>query len=517
MGLQIFANIDATQLNTARVISANDLRPKKFKPLAAGDATVVDLFLTGDSGLQNIQDYPTVRLGIGTINARPTSGSFTYGAQTVIFNIDQTTLAQNIDTAITAVNAACTVTSLGGFAFEVNFTANGAQTISAIDAGLLTPDSTVTIVELVAGTASSPAKWLVRLFANPIALVSTFSNISGNGIRGSLNLGTVGVYDLLNDDASVNTTIELELTDSDGNIQTIFQAPLTISGEVVGQGVTGVATFGSYATSSQLVDATTRSNYIFVSAADGSDTNGLKDREDRPFATATAAVATADANDVVVIRDGNFSASSATISVDMTIIVNPAAIAPEVTSSGAVNFTLIGPFESVHHDGTGTATISSAEIAFLDVSGTAGSVYVTDSRISARATETHHAVQVTGGKTIRINDSRITSDDAGQAAIEVSTFTGSFFINDCEVKAAASTGTFAADGMEITSTLTGSVQIKDSTFIGTDGTGTFVAKAIDADTACTVQIQGSLNSNKAASTTVTLDGGIFNENSNYDI
>jgi hypothetical protein len=201
----------------------------------------------------------------------------------------------------------------------------------------------------------------------------------------------------------------------------------------------------------------------------------------------------------------------------MTIIVNPAAIAPEVTSSGAVNFTLIGPFESVHHDGTGTATISSAEIAFLDVSGTAGSVYVTDSRISARATETHHAVQVTGGKTIRINDSRITSDDAGQAAIEVSTFTGSFFINDCEVKAAASTGTFAADGMEITSTLTGSVQIKDSTFIGTDGTGTFVAKAIDADTACTVQIQGSLNSNKAASTTVTLDGGIFNENSNYDI
>lgn len=516
MGLQIFANIDATQLNTARVVSANDLRPKKFKPLAAGDGTVVDLFLTGDGGLQNIQDYPTVRLGIGTISARPESGSFLYGSTTVTFSTNQTTLATNIDTAITAENAACTVTSLGGYAFEVSFTANGAQTIQAIDADLLTPDSTVTIVELVAGTASSPAKWLVRLFANPIALVDTFSDISGNGIRGSLNLGTVGVYDLLDDNTSASTTIELELTDSDGNIQTIFQMPLTISGEVVGQGVTGVATFGSYATSSQLVDATTRSNYIFVSAADGSDSNGLQNREDRPFATALTAVATADANDIVVIRDGDFSATSATASVDMTIMVNPSAIGPEITSSG-VNVTLIGPFNGYRQLGSGTATLSSVEMNYVDASGTSGSVYMTDSRLSASTTETYNAVQVTGGKTIRINDSRITSVDAGQAAIGVSTFTGSLFLNDCEVKSAASTGTFAADAMEITSTLTGSVQIKDSTFIGTDGTGTFVAKAIDADTACTVQIQGSLNSNKAVSTTVTLDGGVFNENSNYDI
>ena len=519
MGLQIFANIDASSLGTASVISSNDLRPKTLKPFAAGDSTVVDLFLTGNGGLQNLQDYPTVRLGIGSLNARPESGSFTYGAQTVNFTTDLTTLASNLNTAIQTENGAtCTVTSLGGFAFEVNFTVTGAQTIATVDAGLLNPESTVSINEIVAGDFLTEAQWIIRLFRNPISLVDTFTDIDDGGLRGSLNIGTVGVYELLAGQTSVETTMELEVIDSDGNIQTLFQTPLTITGEVIGQGVSGPAVFSSYATASQLVEATTRSNYIIVSAEDGSDTNGLREREDRPFATPSAAVAVATANDTIIIRDGNFSNDQITIPESVTIAANPSSIGPLCVSTATRQFTLIGPFSGLTHESQGTATLGGVDMNFLEVTASAGHLTAINSRFAARATETHNAVEIKAPCNVKLDNCRITSDTEGEAAISVSTFSQkSVVLSDCEVKAAASTGTFAAHPMKITSTLTGLVQIKNCTFIGTDGTGTFVAKAIEADTACTVQIQGSLNSNVDVSSTVTLDGGIFNQDSNYDI
>ena len=514
MGLSIYANIDAVSLMTARVQSSTDLRPKNFKQLAAGDRTVVDVYLTGQDGLMNIQDYPTRRLGYGQLNARPTGGTFDLGSQTgLAFDIT----AAALETAIEAEVAACTITELASFVFKVKFDANGAQTLPSVDASNLTPASTVNIQRLVEGDASTQEQWLIRIFQNPIALIdSTWTDIAGNGVRGALNLGTEGIYDLLGNQTIVESTIELELTDADGDVQTIFQVPITITGEVIGQGVTGVAEFDSYATRSLLVDATTRSNYIIVSAADGSDTSGLREREDLPFATPSAALAVATANDVIVVRDGNFSNDEVTLPDSVTVAVNPSAIGPICSTTATRQSILIGAFSGLVHESTGTTTLGAVDMNFIDIKGTSGNVSITNSKIAARDIETRNAVQITGGCSVKIDNCRITSEDAGEAAIKVSTFTGSVLLSDCEVKSSAATGTFAADALEIVSTLTGSIQIKDCTFIGTS-TGTYLAEAIKGDTACTVQIQGSLNSNVDVSSTVTLSGGIFNTDSNFNI
>ncbi len=489
-----------------------------MKLLVAVGGSGIDVFQTSQNALKNILEYLTRRRGIGSLNARPTGGtwSFSYlgGPDQVI---DYNASAATLESTITSAIAACTVTELAPFVFKVVFDGFGSGTLPTIESEALTPSSTVSIQRLVVGDVSTREQWLIRLFQNPIALIdANWTNIEGNGIRGALNLGTEGIYDLLGSNTSASATIELELTNSDGDIQTIFQMPITITGEVIGQGVTGVAAFDTYATGAQLVESATRSNYIIVSAADGSDTSGLREREDRPFATPGAAVAVATANDVIVIRDGNFSASSITIPDSVSIVANPSALGPACVSTATNQFILIGPFASLTHAGTGTATLGAVDMDFLNVSAASGSLSISNSRFAARDIEAQSAVEITGGCNIKLDQCRITSDKAGASAIVVSTFTGSLFLADTEVKAAVEDVADAADAFEIVSTLTGSIQLKDCAFISTS-TGTYLPETTTEDTACTVQVQGSLIGNNAVSATVTLDGGMFHENANYDI
>ena len=306
MGLQIYANLDSINLTSGRVQLANDLRPKQFKQFVAGDSVVVDLFLTGQNGLLDIQGYPTVRLGIGGINQKPTSGSWDYGSETLQWDAD----AAAIQAAIAAETAANTTTELATGVFKVAFTANGTQTIETVDAGSLTPSSTVSIARLVTGDGSTPEVWLVRLFQNPVALIDGgWTNISGSGIRGTLNLGTEGVYGLLDAANSAQSTIELELTDSNGDITTVFQTGVTITSEVIGQGVTGQADFENYATQSFVTGKFATANTVWVSKS-GNDSTGAVDRFDLPFLTVNAAEDAASSGDTIIVLPGDYSAES---------------------------------------------------------------------------------------------------------------------------------------------------------------------------------------------------------------
>jgi len=219
---------------------------------------------------------------------------------------------------------------------------------------------------------------------------------------------------------------------------------------------------------------------------------------------------------VIVVRDGNFSNDELTLPDGVTVAINPSALGPICSTTATRQSILVGAFYGLVHEGTGTITLGAVDMNFVDIKGASGNVSIMNSKISARDVETRNAVQITGGCSVKIDNCRITSEAIGEAAIEVSTFTGSVLISDCEVKSSAATGVFAADALEIVSTLTGSIQIKDCTFIGTS-TGTYLAEAIRADTACTVQIQGSLNSNIDVSSTVTLSGGMLQTDSNFDI
>lgn len=514
MGLQIYANIDAVDLQFGRVQSATDLRPKAFRQFPVADSTTIDLYLTGQDGTLNIQDYPTIQLGVGSLSGRPSSGTWKMlvGAETPIA-YDSSAAA--LEAIISSDINPCEVALLAPYVYKVKFDSVGEQIVPSVNAEDLEPNSSANIARFKTGDATTKEAWLIRLFKNPLALTNSWTNIEG-GVRGTLALGTPGIYELIGSNSSASSTLELELTDLNGDITTIFQVQIKIVGEVIGQGATGVAAFGAYATASQLVSAMTRSNYIIVSAQDGSDATGLREREDRPFATPSAAFATANSGDVIVIRDGNFSNDAVTLPDAVTVAVNPSAIGPVCSTTATNQSILVGAFSGLIHQSTGTTTLGAVDMNFIDVQSASGNVSITNSKIAARDIETQNAIQITGGCRVRIDNSLIESENAGEAAIQVSTFTGSLFLSDCEVSSSATTATLAADACEIVSTLTGSVQIKDCTLIGTS-TGTYLAKAIKADTDCTVQIQGSLSSNVDVSSEITLEGGMFHINPNFDI
>jgi hypothetical protein len=236
MGQSIIINFDSEDLGTARARSLTDLRKKNFAQFVAGDALSLDLFLTGTSGLLDIQSYSEVRVGIGDLDARPTSGTYSIDTSNTL-NYNHT--ASELETIIDSAVAPAVVTELSNFVFKIQFESAGAQTIPAIDSRLLTPSSTVSVTKLITGDATTKETWLWRLYQNPAAFTKTFTNISGSGVRGTLSLATSGIYDLLGTNSSVKTFFEVELTDSSGTVQTVLQAKVNLNGEVIGHNFTG--------------------------------------------------------------------------------------------------------------------------------------------------------------------------------------------------------------------------------------------------------------------------------------
>lgn len=510
MGLQIYANIDATSLATARVQSANDLRPKAFKPLAAGDSTVVDLFLTGQNGLENIQDYPTVRLGIGSLNARPTGGTWDLGSETnLAYNISAVDLKNAIDAEVDL----CSVTELTPFVFKVVFNITGAQTIPAVDASALTPSSSVSIKKLVEGDGSTQEQWLIRIFRNPVALIdSAFTNIAGSGIRGSLNLGTAEVYDLLASASSVDSTIELELTDSNGDVQTIFQVPITITGEVIGDGATGVATFGSYVTSAESIAGFTKDNTIFVSK-NGSDSSGTRGRFDLPFLTCNAAEDAASSGDTIIVFPGDYSGEAALSGVDgVNWRFIKGAVSPDFNVNGA-SFEVYGDIGGFLN--TRSSTISVWGNVGEYTRGTSGSVINLYGSIISHDGTTYAPIQCEQSSQILLSGCRVESTESGGTVADIATsWSGSLIAKNCDFVNTTVATNEATNGIEYGTSVTGDVQLKDCTIITAEnGTGT--AKSIDAPSAQTVYIQGTLNQTHVEDADITFAGGSTITNTNF--
>jgi hypothetical protein len=285
MGQSIFINFDSESLTGSRCRAADDLRSRKFSPMVAGDSLVFDLFLTGVDGLLNIQNYSVVRMGVGNLNARPESGTYSVGA----VSLDYNNSAADLETAIeTATGNGCAVVQLSPFVFKVTFDAVGAQTIPSIDESDLTPRSTVDRQTLQTGDATTREIWLWRLYANPIAFTDVFVDVAGNGAQGTLALSTAGIYDLLGDNSSVKTFFEIELTDSAGDIVTVMQTEIVLTGEVIGTGFSGYipaptglsGDIQSFLASADNEQARDRLGVEDVSAVWGNITGTLSDQTD---------------------------------------------------------------------------------------------------------------------------------------------------------------------------------------------------------------------------------------------
>ena len=329
MGLQIYGNIDAGSLATGKVQNINDLSTSGIRDLVAGDSQDIELFLTSQTGLVNIQDY-SVRLAIGSLNAKPTGGTWTLGSSSAI---DHDVSATGLQTVIASEVASNTTTELAPFTFKTVFSSNGSQTIPAIDATGLTPSSSVSITKLVTGDASTKEQWLTRLFANPLTLQDTWTNFTktgvGEGISGSLSIGTPEIYnEFTSTITSFSSTLELEITDTAGNVNTIFQIPVTIGGEVIGAGISvsslSPSNFQTASDVNTTIDsATSQASSLYVSADRGNDATGTRNSTTKPYATLAGAYADSQSSDTIFIQDGDFSsASTLTITKTLTIVLN---------------------------------------------------------------------------------------------------------------------------------------------------------------------------------------------------
>lgn len=246
----IFVNVNATSLATSRVISLSNNSAQTWKKFVTGDLKDLNLyFVDGAGAYVDVSSYASIRVGVGGINKRPTGGNwvFTHGGNDHTF--DYSTSASTLESVLDAspYSLGVSVTSPVTGIYIVKFDAVGAQTLPTTDASGLTPDSSISVKRLVTGDGSTKEEWIIRLFQVPWAYSESWSAIS-NGVTGTLNFGTENLYKEIAAGNSATGYFEIELTDASANVTTPIQAPVTITGEVIGDGVAGAGEFASYLT-----------------------------------------------------------------------------------------------------------------------------------------------------------------------------------------------------------------------------------------------------------------------------
>jgi len=250
MALSLTGNIDRNTMLSGLVVSTTNLTERIAPQLVAGDKVSIDVFLTSSDGVLDIQQYAVQRLGLGVLNSKPTGGTYEidYGGtskSTLAFDASAQSFADAIEANAPSVPTPVTGTEIAPFTYIIQFGSNGTCSLPTINSSTLTPSSTVSVQRLITGDSSTKERWIVRLYENPLALIDgSWTNIEPvagrKGIRGALNLGTQGIFDLLDGNASTSVTMELELTDTDGNLQTIFQSPCIVFSQVIGESISGV-------------------------------------------------------------------------------------------------------------------------------------------------------------------------------------------------------------------------------------------------------------------------------------
>ena len=156
----------------------------------------------------------------------------------------------NATTAIGADGVTVTKpTAAAAYVVEWNSAGNKDALTNAV-VGTLTPDSSVVVSTIRAGTASVTERQLVRLTQIPAALQTTWSTIT-NGWTAQLDCNTRGLLDLLAGAGSVSAKLELQLVDGDGNIRTVGQVDCLVRNEVIDEESTIPTPLPSYLTARQ--------------------------------------------------------------------------------------------------------------------------------------------------------------------------------------------------------------------------------------------------------------------------
>jgi hypothetical protein len=357
----VFLNLNATTLAAARVVSSTNNQAEPWQKFVIADNRDLNLYFTDGAGAYvDVSSYTSIRVGVGGINKRPTSGSwmFTHGGNSnvVEWDITAANLELLLDSAPYSLDVAVTSPVTG--VYIVRFNNVGAQTLPTTDtdgtSGPLSPDSTISVKRLVTGDGSTKEDWIIRLFQIPWAYSETWAAIS-NGVTGSLNFGTENLYLAMGASDSVAGYFEVELTDASANITTIVQAPVTILGPVIGDGASGSGAFELAIPKETIICSVTGESETLTTGAG-------KITWQMPYAMTVTAVrasvktAPTGATIDVDINDGGTSILSTLITIDAGETSSATAATPAVISDTALADDAIMTID-VDQVGSGTAGV----------------------------------------------------------------------------------------------------------------------------------------------------------------
>lgn len=169
----------------------------------------------------------------------------------VAYSATAATLLAALEATEAVTTGAVTVTKSGDSPVcKVEWTTTGSKSLLIGNGSGLTPNSSVVISRIRAGTSTVTEQQLIRLSQQPYALQTTWTQIT-NGWNARLDLNTRGLLEALDGAGSVPLTLELQLVDGSNNIRTVGQIDCTVRNEVIDEEATIPAPLPSYLTAAE--------------------------------------------------------------------------------------------------------------------------------------------------------------------------------------------------------------------------------------------------------------------------
>ncbi len=132
----------------------------------------------------------------------------------------------------------------------------------------LTPASAVVTSEIRAGSSTVTEQQLVRLSLIPYALQSTWTD-AGSYWTGTLDCNTRGLLELLDGDASIPASLELQLVDGSNNIRTVGQVACLVRNEGIDEESTIPTPLPTYYTAAQTLLNCVQNRYAVTALTGG--------------------------------------------------------------------------------------------------------------------------------------------------------------------------------------------------------------------------------------------------------
>jgi hypothetical protein len=252
MSLDLYLNEGAEDVSKSLVASQTDNRTRGLRQQVSNDKIPVNIWASDGKG--NIIDLQggSVKLGIGDKNARASSGEWSLydgtSIVTVSHNVSPTTLQLALRTVTFNGDANVSVDGCALSPYILTYSTVGTRPVPTINIGSLNPTCIGSTVDIITGDVSTVGKQRINIGAQPLVLVTPTTAIANGGLSGSMSLATEGmILALCGAGGSITKTLEVEFTDGDGNVRTLCQIPITISGEVIPDGATGTVNLSTFA------------------------------------------------------------------------------------------------------------------------------------------------------------------------------------------------------------------------------------------------------------------------------